>query len=882
MASSGLIGNIQQPTFNAQVSCAAYSTVGRSELYVECLLNIPSLVFPPCKVLLFRSRMKVRLSLLYSCLVAFSAVAKMTPEQVKQLPSPASHKIDFTGEIKPILEKSCANCHGHGRSKGSFRIDNRETFLKGGDSGPVIVTGKSDESLLIELVMGFDPDSVMPKKGSKLKPEQIGLLRAWIDQGAVWDKDVWLGKVEAKNLQAHVPTVPKAKFANPVDAFADAYFKTHKTKWPEAVNDRTFARRVYLDIIGLLPSPEELEKFVADKSRDKREKLVDTLLSRNRAYAEHWLTFWNDMLRNDYKGTGYIDGGRKQITQWLYHSLETNKPYDQFVAELINPTPESEGFTKGIVWRGVVNASQTPPMQAAQTISQVFMGLNMKCASCHDSFVNDWQLSDAYALANIYADQPLEIYQCDKPTGKMAGTKFLYPEFGEVDGKADKATRLKQLASCITSQKNGRLPRTLVNRLWGRFFGRAFVEPVDDMEKAGWNQDLLDWLAEDFVAHKYDVRHLIKQIVTSHAYQLPAVNVGENEKEYVFRGPSVRRLSAEQFRDALTSLTGVGYGTSLAETAPDAAIEKKYALNPIPKWIWDDKDAATKAKAEHVYFRKTVTLTEIPTDAKALASADNIFTLYVNGRKVGNGNEFKNAYLYDLRPFLKKGDNVFATEAVNNLPDNSDPTPEKAVAGTENPAGFVFFARLRHVANGVTKTNDFISDGTWLQTNVKQSGWEKPEFAAENWKKAEVLGDMMMQPWRMTRAYMATKLASAYDGGIRASLVAADPLMVALGRPNREQVVTTRPSAATTLQALELTNGGTLSDLLKRGAENLSQHTGNSRDLVQQIYQQALGRKPTAAEIKMAEEVVGKPVKQEGVEDLLWAMTMLPEFQLIY
>src|SRR5688572_12448763 len=152
-------------------------------------------------------------------------------------------------------------------------------------------------------------------------------------------------------------------------------------------------------------------------------------------------------------------------------------------------------------------------MQAAQNISQVFMGVNMKCASCHDSFINDWQLSDAYALANIYADQQMELFECDKPTGKKAATKFLYPEFGTIDAKADKPTRLKQLAECVTSPQNGRLSRTFVNRLWGKFMGTPFV-PLDDMEQAAWNSDLLDWLAEEFVAHKYDVKHLIAQILT--------------------------------------------------------------------------------------------------------------------------------------------------------------------------------------------------------------------------------------------------------------------------------------------------------------------------------------------------------------------------------
>ena len=116
------------------------------------------------------------------------ARAALTPEQAAQLPPPAGHSIDFSKEIKPILQAGCIQCHGRGKEKAGFRIDSRETLLKGGDSGPAVVVGKSADSLLIALVQGVDPDEVMPKKGSRLTPEQIGLLRAWIDQGlARWD-----------------------------------------------------------------------------------------------------------------------------------------------------------------------------------------------------------------------------------------------------------------------------------------------------------------------------------------------------------------------------------------------------------------------------------------------------------------------------------------------------------------------------------------------------------------------------------------------------------------------------------------------------------------------------------------------------------------------
>jgi hypothetical protein len=522
-------------------------------------------------------------------------------------------------------------------------------------------------------------------------------------------------------------------------------------------------------------------------------------------------------------------------------------------------------------------------MQAAQNISQVFMGINLKCASCHDSFINDWQLADSYGLANIYSDEALEIAQCDKLTGKKAATKFLFPELGAVPSTTNREVRLAALAQIVTSKQDGRLTRTFVNRLWQKFVGRGLIEPVDDMDQLAWNQDLLDWLAEDLVANHYDVKHTIALILTSDAYQLPAQDYGENAKEYVFHGPSVRRMSAEEFRDALTSLTGVGYPTAATDVAPTESAKKKFNVPNSLKWIWDRKGAEKAAPAEYVYFRKSFNLKSTKElDALALVMCDNSFTLYLNGKKVGAGSEFKEGYRYNLAPFLRVGENVIAAEAVNHLPDNSLPKRDQAAAGSENPAGFMFFARIRYADKGAEKSLDVVTDKSWVQTNAQQSGWEQSGFEASHWQAAVELGDLNMQPWRVSKGYLVGKLASAYDGKVRASLVAADPLMVALGRPNREQVVTVRASEATTLQALELTNGETLSQILKRGAAEMAGKTNNSRELIAAVYEQALGRKPVRAELQLAQGVVGKKPSREGVEDLLWAMVMLPEFQLIY
>jgi mono/diheme cytochrome c family protein len=829
--------------------------------------------------------LKPRLELFLAALLVATpgASGALTPEQSKALPPPASHPVDFKTEIQPIFEASCIRCHGRGRDRGGLRIDTRESLLKGGDTGPAAVAGQGGQSYLIALVAGADPDEVMPKKGTKLTAEQIGVLRAWIDQGLAWPPEITFAPVPPNNLQPRLPSVPAAESGgpsvNPLNEFLDVYFQKHNLPMPPVVNDRLFARRAYLDTIGLLPPPKELKVFLANRRADKRARLVKDLLSRREAYAKNWMSFWNDLLRNDYKGTGYIDGGRQQITRWLYSALLTNMPYDQFVTALVNPKNEAAGFTKGIVWRGVVNASQRPEMQAAQNIAQVFMGVNLKCASCHDSFINDWQLSDAYGLASVFSDQPLEMYRCDLPTGQKAAAKFIFPQLGGIPASTNREERLSALARALTCPRDGRLTRTIVNRLWAKFLGRGLVEPVDDMQQSAWDADLLDWLAEDLAAHHYDLKQTMERVLTSRAYQLPAVpSEALAPANYVFTGPETRRLTAEEFRDALASLTGAGYSTEDADVEADEAVKTLYGPKRKARWIWNDPLAARQAEAGTIYLRKTAYFSARPDEAKALVLCDNSFTLFVNGHKAGAGSDLTKPVMVDLLPWLRPGENVFAAEAVNYLPDGSAPTPERAVPGTENPAGLFLYARVR----AQKKVFDFGSDASWQVTAQKAKDWELPDFDSRHWAAAGEMGGLTMEPWKIRSDLVAWQFGALHQTMVRSALVSADPLQRALGRPNREQAATSRQTAATTLQALELTNGKTLDDLLKQGAVDLVRQSNSGKKLASRVYELALGRQPTAAELNLAQGLLGTKPAAEGAEDFLWAMSMLPEFQLIY
>src|SRR5439155_15151265 len=179
--------------------------------------------------------------------------------------------------------------------------------------------------------------------------------------------------------------------------------------------------------------------------------------------------------------------------------------------------------------------------------------------------------------------------------------------------------------------------RTIVNRLWAKFFGRGLVEPLDDMEQDAWHPALLDWLAEDLVEHGYDLKRTIDQMLTCEAYAWPAISSAEREpKQFVFKGPLVRRMSAEQFRDALGEITGVWYRQPAGEF--DFSVLRNAQQRPETflraKWIWNVAGAQQKATPGTVYFRKTISVPSVPSEALAIVSCDNSFTLYLNGAKI--------------------------------------------------------------------------------------------------------------------------------------------------------------------------------------------------------------------------------------------------------
>ncbi len=331
---------------------------------------------------------------------------------LSKLPAATAGPIDFAGDIRPILAEKCVSCHGAAKQRGGFRIDTAAELLKGGDSGPVLKPGDAKASRLFLLVAGLDAEvkAMPPPPKAPLSAAEIGKLRAWIDQGAQWPKDVVLtGTEKARSTHwayqpvrhPEPPAVSAAwKRSNGIDHFVQARLEKEKlTPAPEA--DRvTLIRRLSLDLLGLPPMPREVDEFVGDTRPDAYERLVDRLLA-SPHYGERWARHWLDLARYADSDGFEKDTGRPyawRYRDWVINALNRDLPFDQFTVEqlagdlLLNATLEQKiatGFHRNTLTNreGGVDPEQfrvEAIVDRVNTTAKVWLGTTMNCCQCHD------------------------------------------------------------------------------------------------------------------------------------------------------------------------------------------------------------------------------------------------------------------------------------------------------------------------------------------------------------------------------------------------------------------------------------------------------------------------------------------------------------------
>jgi mono/diheme cytochrome c family protein len=333
----------------------------------------------------------------------------------------SSSPVDFAKDIHPLLQSTCYECHGPDKQKGNLRLDSRSAALKGGKSGKAIVPHDPAKSLLLSRVLSKDDDERMPAKHDPLSDGQIALLRTWIEQGAHWPDSLAGATVETGTHWAYIKPVPPQlpKISNPawarngIDRFIAARLEKEGLRPSPEAPKETLIRRATFDLTGLPPTPQEIDAFLADKSPDAYEKVIDRLLA-SPAYGERWARPWLDLAR--YADTnGYEADKRRTIWKyrdWVINALNADMPFDQFTVEQIAgdmlPSPTvnqriATGFHRNTMTNeegGVDKAEQRwlVLIDRVDTTASVWLGSTLACAQCHNHKFDPFTTKDFYSF----------------------------------------------------------------------------------------------------------------------------------------------------------------------------------------------------------------------------------------------------------------------------------------------------------------------------------------------------------------------------------------------------------------------------------------------------------------------------------------------------
>lgn len=485
----------------------------------------------------------------------------------------------FHRDVLPILREQCFRCHGQ-KEKGGLRVDSREGFLKAGESGMLaVVPFKPDASELIVQVR----DRTMPPTEEGLTDAQINTLERWVAEGAAWPDPV----VDSEKLQP-----------SPI------------------VGDATFIRRLYLDTIGVPPTASEVTAFLSESDGDKRSRWISKVLSDDR-YADHWVSLFMDLLAENPALLNASMGSTGPFRWFLHDSLKDNVALDRMVTNLI--LMRGDPHAGGSAGFALAGENDSPMAAKAHLLSSAFLGIEMKCAKCHDSPYHSTTQEDLYSLAAMLGRKPLtppktsrvpDAFFESKERESLISVTMDFSDPAQASWPFEDLVSIDQLeatgninallrnpddtreraALMFTSVNNQRFSRVMVNHLWKRLIGTGLVEPVDDWEgETASHPELLDWLADELVRHDYNMKHVLGLILRSNLYQREANgdNTLDSSEQRYFAAPDRRRLSAEQVVDSLFHCTGKQMEVEELTFVHDGALPESRRLSlGVPRRAW--------------------------------------------------------------------------------------------------------------------------------------------------------------------------------------------------------------------------------------------------------------------------------------------------------
>ena len=499
----------------------------------------------------------------------------------------------FIQHIQPIFQTHCVRCHGE-KQQGELTVLERERLLAGGESGePAVVPGAADESYLMELVAANPDDYRMPPKGDGLSAEEIAAIRKWIDHGAAMP----------------------APARQPIEV-------------TEPIDDYAFLRRVFIDTVGVAPTLKEANAFLSDRSSDARAKLIDALLDDPR-WADNWVGYWQDALAENPNLLKPTLNNTGPFRYWIYEALADNKPVDRFATELM--------MMRGSKWYGgaagfaIASQNDVPMAAKSHVIGTAFLGVDMKCARCHDAPYHSWKQSDLFQMAAMLDRKPIKLPESStvpaaffekqqrKPlidvTLKPGATVRAEWPFAELSAEVgqqilqDPSDAREVLAAQVTASR--RFAEVIANRIWARVMGAGIVQPLDDWEgNPPSDPELLSALADILIESGYDQKALVREILGSKAYQREATKVVD--KDRFFAGPYRRRMSAEQIVDSALHAVGVPMATEQLTLDVEGTLPADKFLNfGFPTRSWEFTTLANERDRPSLALPKVQAITDV-------------------------------------------------------------------------------------------------------------------------------------------------------------------------------------------------------------------------------------------------------------------------------
>lgn len=614
-------------------------------------------------------------------ILAVASVAAADEPVVTRPVEPKTHEVDrWSEQVEPILTKHCLRCHGTLKQKNDLDLRAPAAMLVGGERGPAIVPGKPGESLVIQFVQP-DADPHMPPGKKPLSDDEIAMLAEWIRRGAHGPSEV-AAPAPAEPADAVQPAPADAWIPPPgltptlvIDLLIEQGWRKREVTPSALCDDRTFVRRVYLDLAGRIPTRAEREAFLTDTHSDKRLALVDELFA-SPDYARHMRDVFDVVLMGRRQRIGRRGGDARKARRengwfdYLERAFASNRPWDVMVRDLLVARPESEA-ARGAPW--YLYERRNKHQAIAEAVAPGLLGMQIQCAQCHDhplapeikqghywglvAFFNrskNVETTQGPAVAESaiggfvqFADLKGESHHAvlaffdgrtipetrPEPDQKQTDEPDLYriapPAEDETPEAAavPKFSRREQLAELLTAD-GSLVARAWVNRVWAMLLGRGLVHPVDQMDSTHppSHPALLAWLADDFQRNGFDGRRLIRAIVASRAYQLDLIPASaERPVPEAFASANEKPLSAEALYRSIQIATGLE-SDARAEPA-DGQEEKLHRafVKPFPD-LFPEAYSATLKQALFLsnspIVRDMLSLRPGGTTARLMAIAD--------------------------------------------------------------------------------------------------------------------------------------------------------------------------------------------------------------------------------------------------------------------